>query len=678
MIEFFPIWKTPSGNLASGSEGSTISSVLHAERVATFMGAPGQTVIDIDPSEDVANVTLKVNTATLVNPTNYTIVSNTIVLSNALTTTDIVEVIAEQPITYTMLYNSLPPGITFSNSGTISGTIGTLPVVSNALVYPFAVRASDNLNSVDREFSVTASSATVILVPPSWNLPSQSFFGPDDERYAYVPLGRATRGDTFEYQLQVYNNGGPNPTFILEHFISLDEVVAPFDYLPHNVVLNPSTGLLSGDVDPSNQLGNYYFQIRLEVNGTPVANSTRIFGIEIAPPVDVLEPLRFIRWVTPAGDIGTFYEQQPCSASVLATCTTGEAVSYALHSSSVLPPGITLNTFTGDLEGKFSHIALTKTYIFRIRAYVGDTYEDRTFSMTVQPRYNSAYLSEVMFNLRVKEIRPMYEYYSSRIDPTYYFRSTDENFGTVGRDLNIYIVSGIRGDIDEMRTTIQNSPYGGPITVQLGAHKIAYAKQNGVTIYEVLYRDVIDPIAKAGGFKVINKVPVAEPLRYPQSVAPPTYIHPSSIKNIRYDFITKIGFPAIDPSQEFVPGNPVVENMPLWMSSPQTSATNSALGYIPAVALAYLKPGTGQAVLDQIKLNPPVQSTELEPGNPIVYGHQVDFDQYYVVFQTVAFPTTFDENTTTFDNGLTNFDTFGFDEGKYYRINPKLSGGSLT
>jgi hypothetical protein len=207
----------------------------------------------------------------------------------------------------------------------------------------------------------------------------------------------------------------------------------------------------------------------------------------------------------------------------------------------------------------------------------------------------------------------------------------------------------------------------------LGPHKIAYARDiTGTVLYEVLYREVEDPLSKAGGYTVLNGVPTESPVLYPESVpSAPRYLSPPSINNLRYEFISKIGFPTLDPTiSHNMSLSAGAENLPLWMTCPQTG-TNAAtaLGYIPAVVIAYLAPGAGQGVLDRISLRvtDPVRPTDAT--DPVVQGHEVNFNQYYIEFQSVTPATTFDSATTTFDGGVLVLDVFAYSGGTFFRMN---------
>ena len=184
-------------------------------------------------------------------------------------------------------------------------------------------------------------------------------------------------------------------------------------------------------------------------------------------------------------------------------------------------------------------------------------------------------------------------------------------------------------------------------------------------VYQVLYRDIIDPIANAGGYILSGGIPVQQNLLSIEGHS----IYPDSLNNIRDEFILSMGFPSIDPTMQYVPGISGSENLPLWMSCPQVGTdTSTAIGFIPAMVIAYIQPETGQNILNRIAVRATPVEGVTDPTDPIRNGHIVDFDQYYVAFDAVSDQTIFDNNTTTFDSVII-FDEFAYTGADLFRIN---------
>jgi hypothetical protein len=376
-------------------------------------------------------------------------------------------------------------------------------------------------------------------------------------------------------------------------------------------------------------------------------------------------------------NLGTIYEGQACPINVQAICTTGESVTYSLLPTSTLPLGLILDGTTGNIEGIVGHVP-SNTYTFTIRASVGQTFLDQTFSLNVLARYASPSFVDLAFNLHVSDTIPMTAYYTTVIEGSDYFRPNDSNFGslTSGAPLSMLIIGGLAGTPSGFGSIISASNFDAPVNLLLGNHQIAYGILNGVTVYEVLYRSVVDPMAGAGGYVVINGIPTQQPVIYPESLpAVPQIIYPNSIANIRDEFVTNVGFPTIDPTlANNLSLSAGAENLPLWMTCPQSGTDQTtALGYTPAVVIAYLAPGRGQVILNRILGRVVPAERPTDQPDPVRTGHQISFDQYFVVFQTVADETTFDNETTTFDNDSIAFDIVAVAGGNLYRMNRATS-----
>jgi hypothetical protein len=676
MINFYPVWITPEGNLPSVTENESVTYVLEASQIALFMAKQNQQTIYCGNNASIIT-DVKINT---IDTIDYSISGEHVNFINPLSASDIIQFTTSQSLTFSILYNTLPPGLSISSTGTISGTVGILPSDGTPVTYTFGVRVSDGTNSRDRQFTIVGTPASANITPPGWGtLPSLQVQQETSQSFTYVPLGSTTRGVPFEFQLSLFLPTGRFPELVLQDFLGSSSIEAPFNSFPTGLTLNTSTGLITGAVSTAAPLGNYFFNINmLDSFGNAITVGTGAYpitcGIDVIGLSQPLQPLNFIIWTTPSGSLASVYEGQPFPIGVLATSTTGSAITYTLNQSTPLPPGLSLDSSTGYIEGIVGHVGQDTTYNFTIRASSGQAFLDQNFSITVLNRYNSPDFLNISFILSANDTIPLQTYYSSVVPSQSIFRPTDINFSSVLNSgiIKILLVGGLNGNLIELQTIIRNSNFDGPITVYLGSHKIAYAKLNNEIIYEVLYRDVIDPLLGAGGYTVTNGVPTANPLYYPESnPATPTYFYPPSLANLRNEFVSDIGFPtlntALTNNLSLSGGS---ENLPLWMTSPQVgNDTTTALGYIPAIALAYLLPGTGQAVLNSITNRPADPDNPTDISDPVTVGHEVDLEQYYIDFQTLANQTTFDGETTNFDSSTTLFDGFAESGSDLFRMN---------
>lgn len=687
---FSPVWITPTGTILELTEGQSANVQLSGVMSTTMAGSEvpylGELRVVSVPQDHSIEAVL-INGSEIPRADfdhNIDVLSITAPILN----TDVVEIRLSTSLIYTMNYGTLPPGLTMGPDGHISGTLGVLPNAKIGVVQTFAfgVRVNTGANVYrDRRFVIKATPTTESIDDPQWV---------DAPPVGDVQsIGLYTRGAPISYVIQTTApNGVPG---VLVEATSDETSDENFSGLPAGVTLQP-TGVITGIIDPSTKVGTHHFAVLLR-NSRGEDVDTRKFSLIVTSPSGPLEPLRFVRWRTPAGPVGTFYEGEVCPVGVRAYSTTGEAVTYSVLPNTPLPSGITLDPSTGDLQGVFSHVSAEVAYAFTARASVGATFIDREFILTVLPRYNSSGAVNVSFRLRRNEAAPMIADYDPLIPTEDFFRPNDVNFGELKEPV-IYVVGGLRKadsanmaegpdlelypePVEYVAAAVRNSKFGGPVKLRLGGHKVALVKLGSTVIYEVLYREVLDPLDLAGGFTLNTRdEPVRDPLQYPQ--ASNRFIYPESIKNLRYDLALQVGFDAFDTTQNTKLGVNSPENLPMWMKTPQVgNQQSSIIGFVPAMVVAYLKPGAGQRALDKLSLRTIDTPHPLDDANPLANNHEVSFDQYYLSYDSISEPTKFyindeDKREISFDDGTTTFDEYAYQKGKYQRMNPK--GGNRS
>tara|TARA_Y100001972_G_C7628643_1_gene315478 strand:- start:44 stop:1480 length:1437 start_codon:yes stop_codon:yes gene_type:complete len=87
-------------------------------------------------------------------------------------------------------------------------------------------------------------------------------------------------------------------------------------------------------------------------------------------------------WTTSSGNLGTLYEGQTASFTVVATDPDSTAVTYSTSDS--LPGGLSLNTSTGAITGTASAVSSDTTTSFTIGAVSGADTTNRTFNIIVK------------------------------------------------------------------------------------------------------------------------------------------------------------------------------------------------------------------------------------------------------------------------------------------------------
>ncbi|MDW8412838.1 MAG: putative Ig domain-containing protein [Acidobacteriota bacterium] len=220
------------------------------------------------------------------------------------------------PYTFSVSAGTLPPGLTLSTGGVLSGTPG-----GPANTYTFTVTATDtNGCSGGQIYTITISCPTITLSPAT--LPNGSVGTPYSQTISAV-------GGTAPYTFGVTVGA-----------------------LPAGLTLNSATGVLSGT--PTVPPGTYTFTVTAtDANG---CTGTQTYTVTISCPTITLSP-----GVLPNGVVGFAYSQTITAA--------GGATPYTFSvSAGALPPGLILTTSgpnTATISGSPTSVG---TYTFTVTA----------------------------------------------------------------------------------------------------------------------------------------------------------------------------------------------------------------------------------------------------------------------------------------------------------------------
>lgn len=358
-----------------------------------------------------------------------------------------------------------------------------------------------------------------------------------------------------------------------------------------------------------------------------------------------------IQWVTPKGYLGEVYETMACPYSVKAIASGGFPVSYTLApGSGPLPTGLSIDVTTGEIRGTCGFINQDTRFTFTIRASVGATFVDREFSLLMKNLFNTQPVTGVYMTMTGWDKIDWVKFSNQNIPEEYVFRPHDPEFG-INKKPMMYLLFGLP-DVTDMQlwTAMTGNPerpheydFYRRTDLYISELKTAVARDSkGNILYEVLYREVIDPLhrvykrrgknkieVRAGGFNAGDSL-VRSPVPYPQAastynVDDTRFIYPSSLTNMRKDLM------AHDTGGIGLNG---IEGLPLWMRSQQTLGDpKSVLGFVPAIELAYLKPGSAKAVLRHIRLG--------MDGWDDLLGTKLIFDRFFFL-RYASTETTFD------------------------------------
>ena len=244
-------------------------------------------------------------------------------------------------IAWSQIGGSLPPGISLSESGQLSGTPDT------SGTYRFLVLAADAANPSNfgvRQFTLAVTPITIVT---SSTLP----FGNVGSPYGATLVASGATG-------------------------SVTWTLAPFNYLPPGLSL-ASAGTLSGTPTST---GLYFFTVTATDEAAHVL--TRGFNLSIFP-AGAFPPVEF--FVPP--DLGTFSIGQLDGIQLFATGGNG---TYTWDvSAGSLPPGYALRTdlpswFPSNANGEIGGVATTPgTYPFTVRVTSGSQTFERTTTMHI-------------------------------------------------------------------------------------------------------------------------------------------------------------------------------------------------------------------------------------------------------------------------------------------------------
>ena len=483
-----------------------------------------------------------------------------------------------------LLSGSLPPGVTVSPTGLISGLISFSNLNIN---YQFTLQLSDGTvgGTVLRAFSIyvwtrsdlsadttyitgdntfITADGTPILIPVLLNPEGSIGTTRSDNFFAYQFTGVDLSGDQFQYYIDTNIPG---------------------------LTLDPNSGWLYGTIPP---LGinsrTFSFNIYLQLVAYPnYLSPPYSYSLTVIGPVNA-----DITWLTPS-NLGTIDNGSTSTLYVAAVNTSGLLLQYQLlsGSDSLLPQGLELlpsgeiagrvsfNTFaldTGTTTFDNNTTTFDLVFYFTVNAYSTDGLisANQTFSIRVNRAYNEPY-----DNLYIQAMPPSNDRViingllqnTDIFQQNLIYRPTDPNFG-VAKNVKYYHAYGLTAaTLDEYVASLDINHYWKNLV--LGEIDVAQAiDSTGKVVYEVVYSRIIDDLVNAQGESVSKDVTVPYPIGEIKTV------YPNSLINMRDQVIDVVGQTS--------------NILPLWMVCKQ--ANGQTLGFTPAWVIAYANPGQGQQV----------------------------------------------------------------------------------
>ena len=531
----------------------------------------------------------------------------------------------------TLKAGSLPPGLTVSATGLISGFITPLsPVDATAgysrdgqgydeypfdfstksvnTNYEFVLELSDGKSSSLRTFSIFVYSKDSMTADTT-EITADNTFVTADVSPVRVPfiispvpgsIGRIRNDNFFAVQFVGLDLDGDPIEYELGYDIG-DSTTIP------GLTLDPGTGWLYGYI-PSLGLTentyNFYIRVYKKDNPTVISNEYN-YSLTIVGPIDT-----DVTWLTDS-NLGTIDNGATSTLYVLATNLADIPLQYQLQSGSdsnlpqglqLLPSGeiagrVSFNTFALDLgtttfdvtlndlgiSGEDTETTFDMTHTFTVNAYSvnGLVSVFKTFSITVNRAYNEPYE-----NLYIQAMPPLSdrEFIDSLLQnqdifrPDLLYRPADPNFGRANNVVYDHAFGLTASTIEEYYSSLYENHYWKNLT--LGEIRVAQALDaNDNIIYEVVYSSVVDNLLNNEGESVSKEVIL------PYTVTDATgedinIVYPNSLINMRDQVIDTVG--------------QISNILPLWMTSKQ--ASGRVLGFTPAWVLAYAKPGKGEQI----------------------------------------------------------------------------------
>ena len=528
----------------------------------------------------------------------------------------------------TLVAGQLPPGLTISTGGVISGYIipniasGATPgfsvpgqgydqypydftAESVSTNYQFTLRVTNGQSSDLRTFDIFVYALSSMTADNTTITADNTFItadvGPLIPPIIITPIGSigTVRSDNFF----AFQFSGIDFNYNQFEFIATTA-------LPPGLVLDPNTGWLYGYI-PANGINitTYSFIIRArEVNNPTVISVTYDYALTIEGPVSA-----DIVWLTPS-DLGVIDNGDTSTLYVEAVNVSGLPLTYQLlsGSDSRLPQGLQLLT-SGNIAGRVSFDTFTLdggtttfdatkntnttnttaipqpttfdmvcTFTVNVTSTNGLVNVDKTFSIRVVRRYEVPY-----DNLYIQAMPPQNDrdliaslvQNNTIFPPALIYRKDDPNFGVASRVIYEHAYGLTAATYDDYVASLNLNHYWKNLV--LGEIKTAQALDDlGNILYEVVYSQVVDNLVNNQGESVGKSVNLPFVIPVDNQI-----VYPNSLVDMRTQVIDTVG--------------QVSNVLPRWMLSKQ--ANGNVLGFTPAWVIAYTNPGQSGQVAYNIK-----------------------------------------------------------------------------
>ena len=521
---------------------------------------------------------------------------------------------------------ALPPGLTITPDGVISGVI--LPNVtpggtagysvngqgfdayafdfstnSSSLTYQFTLKLTNGQDSVLRTFNIFVYSRnimtadTTLITADNTNITADTI----NQRTPVILTPAGSLGTVRSDNFFAYQFDGED--------LDADPFKFTIDSPPPGLTLDPNSGWLYGFIPASGlSITKYTFNVRVYKTGSPnIISKAYTYNLTITGSVSA-----DTTWLVP-DFLGTITNGGTSTFYVAAKNKSGLPLQYKLlsGSDSQLPQGLQLRP-SGNIVGRvaFETFALDNgtttfdrltdpyrnpnsdpttgvgsettfdlTKTFTVVAYssnglvsVNNTFSIRILRAFDQP-YNNLYIQAMPPDNDRAVLNDLLQN-SNIFPPSLIYRNDDPNFGVANRAIYQHAFGLTADNLDAYVEAMNLNHYWKNLT--LGEIKVARAlDDNGKVIYEVVYSQVIDNLVNNEGVSVSKVVDL--PYTVNDIDGPIYQVYPNSLVDMRTQIIDQIG--------------QVSNVLPRWMLSKQ--ADGRILGYTPSWVIAYTVPSQG-------------------------------------------------------------------------------------
>ena len=567
---------------------------------------------------------------------------------------------AGQSLVYEVVQGELPPGVTMSKSGLISGIVQltedlkfgerggydgtgvedefdgiydrTVTTKSISKNFDFIIRVSDGTTFVEQNNSIFVYSADF------WRV-SNTAITIDKT----ILDGSALTMDFSANRRPVFKTGSDLGTFRHDNSLVIKIDVEDFDPLQGDLEYSIVSGSLpsgvSIDVNSGELYGTLATQTAVEVthNFTVRANRTVSTGVNVftdqAFTMKVIGQIDIgIAFTTPTV-IGTLKADVPSILSIEAVAEeTNRVLSYTKTAGS-LPPGISLSSH-GNLIGTIDPSDFTdSTRAYTFTASVSDQYQSlatsKEFTINIDIPYTQIEYGNM--NGHATSLIDQNIFYNISQDPDinspeYIYRPEDNNFGMKVKP-DMLMMSGLEA---QTLTAFQQQmeQNHSPKKLYFGDVKTAVAKEGTATKYEVVYLEVKDSMVNKNGLAISSSIKLRDTISKPM-LGPRASSMNATADYVDYEVTTDGGLTFSTAGSKVRYANQLsadlgfietvypnaVANMrsrmkslghkewdylPLWMKTTQAGDL-APLGYVMAVPICYCKPGTSALIKKRIQ-----------------------------------------------------------------------------